>query len=151
MKKDIRYVPTPDTVVDAMLDMGNLCNLDLLLDLGCGDGRIPIRAAQRGATAIGVDIDPRLIARSRANAISSGTENKVDFQVQNLFEAELSKVTIVTLYLGHQLNRRLQPKLQSELRPGSRIVSHSFPMIDWEPDAEVEFETKLLYVWTVRK
>ncbi len=149
MKKDIRYVPTPKAVVEGMLDLCKLGPEDFLIDLGSGDGRIPIEAGVRGAQARGIDIDRSLLRRSEYNAREAGVSARVQFYWGNLFSADVSEATVVTLYLRHRINMDLRPKLLSELRPGTRIVSHSFEMGDWEPEREVEVETKLLYLWTV--
>jgi ribosomal protein L11 methylase PrmA len=150
MRKDIRYVPTPLTVVNGMLDLGRLQENDFLIDLGSGDGRIPIQAGLRGARARGIDIDPSLVLRSSHAAQKENISSRVEFQVGDLFRADLSEATFITLYLRHTVNAMLQPKLENELRKGTRIVSHSFCMVDWEPDLEIEVEAKLLFLWTVR-
>jgi 16S rRNA A1518/A1519 N6-dimethyltransferase RsmA/KsgA/DIM1 with predicted DNA glycosylase/AP lyase activity len=150
MRKDIRYVPTPHNIVEGMLDLGRLQDDDFLIDLGSGDGRIPIQAAVRGTRARGVEIDPDLVRRSLHSAHRENVSSQVEFLVGDFFRANLSEATIVTLYLRHSVNVSLQPKLQNELKKGSRVVSHSFCMVDWEPDREIEVDTKLLFVWTVR-
>lgn len=149
MRKDIRYVPTPPKVVEAMLDLAQLTPEDYLIDLGSGDGRIPIQAGLRGARAQGIDIDPSLARRSDYNAMEAGVTSLVDFQVGNFFDADLRGATVVTLYLRHAINLALRPKFLEELEPGTRIVSHSFEMGDWEPENEIEVETKFLYLWIV--
>lgn len=133
-----------------MLDLGKVGVGDFLIDLGSGDGRIPIQAARRGARARGIEIDPCLVRRSVYQANQAELSHKVDFLVQDFFEARLSEATIVTLYLRHCVNASLQPRLQNELKRGTRVVSHSFCMLDWEPDVEIEFDTKLLFLWTIR-
>lgn len=150
MKKDIRYVPTPLNIVERMLDLARVKSDDFLIDLGSGDGRIPIQAARRGARARGVEIDPCLARRGEYQVIQEKLSHLVDFLVQDLFEANLTEATVVTLYLRHYVNASLQPKLQNELKEGTRVVSHSFCMVDWEPDVELEFDSKLLFLWTVR-
>lgn len=147
MKKDIRYVPSPPAVVEGLLGLARVGPGDVLHDLGSGDGRLVIAAALRGARAIGTEIDPRLVERSRAHAAEAGVE--AEFRQGNFFDADLSGVTVVTLYLLTHLNMALSTKLRQELRPGSRIVSHSFAMGDWEPDEVIEVETKLLHLWVV--
>lgn len=149
MRKDIRFVPTPPAVVEAMLDLAELTPSDFLLDLGSGDGRIPIQAGIRGVRARGVDIDLSLVSRSDHNAIGAGVTHLVDFMVGDLFRVDLSMATVVTLYLGGSINKRLRPRLENELKPGTRIVSHSFDMPGWEPQRFVEVETKFLFMWTV--
>ena len=143
-------MPTPLNIVERMLDLARVKSDDFLIDLGSGDGRIPIQAARRGARARGIEIDPCLARRGEYQVIQEKLSHLVDFLVQDLFEANLTEATVVTLYLRHYINASLQPKLQNELKEGTRVVSHSFCMIDWEPDEEIEFDTKLLFLWTVR-
>lgn len=132
---DVPYVPTPPEVVDEMLRLADVKTGDLLYDLGCGDGRIVIAAAERfGIKAVGIDIDPIRIAESNANAAKAGTGDKVRFMQQDLFEADFKDATVVTMYLLTSVNLRLRPKLLAELRPGTRLVSHSFDMGNWDPD-----------------
>ena len=144
---------TPEDVVDRMLDLAKVTATDVVLDLGCGDGRIPIRAAQKyGARGIGVDIDPRLIELSKTNARSAGVEQLVEFRVENAMTTDVSKATVVTLYLLGSSNAKLRPILTSKLKPGSRIVSHAFSMGDWRPDKVDTFtdangSTRTLYLW----
>ena len=131
---DIEYVPTPQSVVDKLLDVAKIKKDDLLYDLGCGDGRIVINAAKRfGIHAVGIDIDPKRVAESRANVKNNGVENLVTIEEKNIFDVDLSKATVVTLYLLPELNVRLIPQLE-KLRPGSRIVSHDFDMEGVEPE-----------------
>jgi ribosomal protein L11 methylase PrmA len=118
---------------------------DVFHDLGCGDGRLVIAAARRGARAIGTEIDPSLVARCRQGALDAGIE--AEFRLGDMFVADLHDATVVTLYLYSTVNLRLRPKLQAELRPGTRLVSHSFAMGDWEPDEVVEVDTKFLHLW----
>jgi SAM-dependent methyltransferase len=132
---DVPFVPTPPEVVDEMLRLAKLKAGDVLYDLGCGDGRIVIAAAKRyGVKAIGIDIDPVRISESNANAVKAGLEGKVRFIQQDLFEADFKDATVVTMYLLTSVNLRLRPKLLTELKPGTRLVSHSFDMGDWIPD-----------------
>ena len=132
---DIYYVPTPEAVVIEMLQMAQVTQNDIVYDLGCGDGRIVIRAAKVfGARGVGVDIDPVRIKESNENARKAGVTNRVKFVEQDLFKTDLSEATVVSLYLYPELNLRLRPKLFRELRPGTRIVSHEFDMDDWKPD-----------------
>ncbi len=146
---EVPYVPTPDAVVAAMLDMAKVGPGDVLIDLGSGDGRIPIAAAERGARALGVEIDSDLVARARARARDAGVEESVDFRRENLFDTRLRDATVVTLYLLPSVNARLRPKLLTELRPGTRIVSHAFDMGDWPPEEHRLVEEKHVYRWTV--
>jgi SAM-dependent methyltransferase len=134
-KPDVEYVPTPEHVVAAMLEMAETRSTDVVYDLGCGDGRVVIAAAKDyGARGLGVDIDPERIAESRANAQAAGVADRVRFVQQDLFEMDIREATVVTLYLLPQLNRKLRPKLLSDLRPGTRVLSHDFDMGEWQPD-----------------
>jgi SAM-dependent methyltransferase len=131
---DIEYVPTPQSVVDKLLDAASITRADVVYDLGCGDGRIVINAAKRfGARAVGFDIDPRRVAESRANVKRNGVEHLVTIEQRDIFEVDLSPATVVTLYLLPELNVRLLPQLE-RLRPGARIVSHDFDMEGAEPE-----------------
>lgn len=132
---DVPFVPTPPEVVDEMLRLADIKAGDVLYDLGCGDGRIVIAAAKRyGIKAIGIDIDPVRIEESNENAAKAGLTGKVRFIQQNLFEADFRDATVVTMYLLTSVNIRLRPKLLAELKPGTRLVSHSFEMDEWRPD-----------------
>jgi SAM-dependent methyltransferase len=132
---DVPFVPTPPEVVDEMLRLAQVKSGDVLYDLGCGDGRIVIAAAKRyGVKAIGIDIDPVRIGESNENARAAGLAGKVKFIQQDLFEADFKDATVVTMYLLTSVNLRLRPKLLTDLRPGTRLVSHSFEMGDWRPD-----------------
>jgi ubiquinone/menaquinone biosynthesis C-methylase UbiE len=137
--------------VDAMLEMAGVGPDDVLYDLGSGDGRIPVTAAQRfGIRAVGIDINPVRISEANANAEEAGVTDKVTFIEGDLFDAYISDATVVTLYLLQSLNVRLRPKLLSELQPGTRIVSHSFDMAnEWEPEETREVEGSMIYLWTV--
>ena len=139
---DVPFVPTPPEVVDEMLKMANLKPGDVLYDLGCGDGRIVIAAAKRyGVKALGIDIDPVRIKESNENAVAAGLEGKVRFIQQDLFEADFHDATVVTMYLLTSVNLRLRPKLLAELKPGTRLVSHSFDMGEWKADKTSLVET----------
>ncbi|MGY0633076.1 SAM-dependent methyltransferase [Luteimonas sp. A478] len=148
---DVIYVPTPEPVVDAMLEMAGVGPDDVLYDLGSGDGRIPVTAAKRfGIRAVGIDINPVRIMEANANAEEAGVTDKVTFIEGDLFDAHISDATVVTLYLLQSLNVKLRPKLLSELRPGTRIVSHSFDMAnEWEPEQTREVNGSMVYLWTV--
>jgi SAM-dependent methyltransferase len=135
---DVQYVPTPYEVVDEMLRLTGVTQEDVVYDLGCGDGRLVITAAQRfGASGVGIDIDPQRVRESRANADKAGVANRVQFLQQDLFEADIRDATVVTLYLLSKLNVELRPKLLRDLRPGTRVVSHDFDMAEWRPDQTV--------------
>ena len=134
-KLDVPYVPTPQTVVDAMLSLAAVNKDDVVYDLGCGDGRIVITAAKKyGARGVGVDIDPERIKEANANAKLAGVSDRVKFIEQDLFQTDFKDASVVTLYLLPDINLKLRPKLLSELKPGTRVVSHSFDMGDWKPD-----------------
>jgi SAM-dependent methyltransferase len=139
---DVPFVPTPPEVVDQMLKMVDLKPGDVLYDLGCGDGRIVITAAKKyGVKALGIDIDPVRIKESTENAAEAGLEGKVRFIQQDLFEADFHDATVVTMYLLTSVNLRLRPKLLAELKPGTRLVSHSFDMGEWKPDKTALVQT----------
>jgi SAM-dependent methyltransferase len=147
---DVIYVPTPDKVVDRMLEMARVTAKDLVYDLGCGDGRIVITAAKRyGARGVGVDIDPARIREANANGKAAGLGGKVKFILGDLFETDISPATVVTLYLLTSLNLKLKPKLLADLRPGTRVVSHAFDMGDWKPEQEDYVEGSNVYLWRV--
>ena len=135
-KPEVPYVPTPEKVVEEMLKMAQVGKNDVLYDLGCGDGRIVITATKKyGCRGVGIDIDPVRIKESRENAVKAKVSNRVKFIQMDLFEADISDATVVTLYLLSKVNLRLRPKLFQELSPGTRIVSHNFNMGEWKPDA----------------
>jgi SAM-dependent methyltransferase len=134
---DTPFVITPTNVVSAMLDLAKLAPGDRLIDLGSGDGRIVIAAAQRGATGVGIEIDANLVERSRESARRLNLEGRATFVTQDLFETDFSDADVVTLYLLPDVNKRLQPKLFSTLRPGARIVSHDYDLGGWPPDKEI--------------
>ena len=149
---DVVYVPTPQPVVDAMLTLAAVTEKDVVYDLGCGDGRIPITAAQKfGARGVGIDIDPKRIEEANENAKAAGVTDKVTFLTQDLFESDISAATVVTLYLLPSLNEKLMPKLKRELKPGTRVVSHAFTMgTTWPPDSRAEAEGKSVYLWIIK-
>jgi SAM-dependent methyltransferase len=147
-EKEVPYVPTPTSVVDAMLEMAEVRKTDTVYDLGCGDGRIVISAAKKyGAKGFGVDIDPERIRESEENARAAGVADRVDFAVKNLYDIDLAQVDVVTLYLLPSVNMKLRPKLFKELRPGARVVSHAFDMGDWKPDAHRVVDGRNVYLW----
>ena len=145
---DVIYVPTPPAVVARMLDLAKVGPNDIVYDLGCGDGRIVVAAAKRGARATGVDIDPERIAEARANVKKAGVGDRARIIEGDLFEMDLKDATVVTLYLLPELNLRLRPKLL-QLKPGTRIVSHAFDMGDWKPERVEQVEGKTIYYWSV--
>lgn len=132
--KDVMWVPTPEALVNTMLDLAKVGANDYLVDLGSGDGRLVIMAAGRGAQALGIEYDARLVAYARAAAVKAGVAAKTQFLQADLFATDFSKATVVTLFLGADLNRKLVPKLL-QLRPGTRIVSNTHAVGDWPPDA----------------
>jgi SAM-dependent methyltransferase len=148
------YVPTPSDVVDRMLALAKVGPRDVVYDLGCGDGRIVIAAAQKfGARGVGVDIDANLINQADANAKAAGVDRRVKFLVQDAMTVDVSDATVVTLYLLSASNVKLRPILTRQLRRGARIVSHSFAMGDWEPEVVDTFKdsngtSRTLYLWT---
>ena len=152
--QDVPDVRTPLAVVNEMLRLADVTASDVVYDLGSGDGRILIAAARdRGARGVGLEIDPALVAQSAERARRLGLADRLSFRQQDLFEADLTPATVVTLYLSPDLNRRLRPKLLSELRPGARIVSHSFDMGDWAPARTLQVSSNegshTLYLWVV--
>lgn len=135
---DVPYVPTPWNVVEAMLGLAKVGPDDYVVDLGSGDGRIVIAAAKKhGARGFGVDIDGALVSEAQREARRQGVSDKVSFATRNLFITDISKATVITMYLFPQVNMRLRPRFLKELRPGTRIVSHEFDMDDWQPDHKV--------------
>lgn len=152
-KPDVIFVPTPEPVVKQMLTMAKVGPNDVVYDLGCGDGRIPIAAVRDfGAkSAVCVDIDPVRIKEARANVKRAGLEDKIEVRHADLFKVDTSPASVVTLYLLESLNVKLRPKLQRELKAGSRIVSQSFSMGDWKPVAQATVEEKPVYLWTISR
>jgi len=146
----VPFVPTPQEVVDAMLELAEVKKGDVLYDLGSGDGRIPITAAKRyGVTALGIDINPQRVKEANENAQREGVTDLVTFRTGDLFQTDLSKASVVTLYLLPEVNLKLRPKLLRELKPGTRIVSHAFNMGDWEPDETRDIDGRTIFMWTV--
>jgi SAM-dependent methyltransferase len=146
---EVPFVPTPHDLVQKMLDLAQVTAADYLIDLGCGDGRIAVAAAQRGARALGVDLDPLRIQEAAARARLAEVEARVVFRRQDLFRTPIYEATVVALYLLPEINLRLRPRLLTELRPGSRIVSHAFDMGDWRPDAEDMLDRRRIFLWIV--
>jgi SAM-dependent methyltransferase len=153
-KPDVVYIPTPHHVVAEMLRLASVTQDDVVYDLGSGDGRVVIAAGKHfGARAVGVDIDPERIEEGRTHAHNGGLADRVQFLQQDLFATDLREATVVTLYLLPRLNMQLRPKLLSELRPGTRVVSHAFDMEDWQPDKELRVpgssSDHFVYYWVV--
>ena len=153
-KLDVPYVPTPEHVVAKMLELAKPTRKDLVYDLGSGDGRIVITAArQYGSRGVGYDIDPQRIREANENARVAGVTDRVRFVQQDLFQADLSEATIVTLYLLPEINLKLRPKLLKELKPGTRIVSHTYGLGDWDPIRTETLDSAtgqhLVFYWVV--
>jgi SAM-dependent methyltransferase len=147
---EVPYVPTPQEVVVAMLHAANVKPEDVLYDLGCGDGRIVVTAAQQfGARATGVDLDPERLSEAQANARRAGVTDRVRFLQQDLFATELRDATVVTLYLLPAVNLKLRPLLLRDLQPGARVVSHAFDMGEWQPDQVLQVSRRTVYLWVV--
>jgi ribosomal protein L11 methylase PrmA len=150
------YVVTPLDVVERMLTLARVGPNDVVYDLGCGDGRVVIMAAQKfGARGVGVDIEPALVEQALTNAKTAGVDERVTFRVQDALTVDVSPATVVTLYLLASANARLRPTLMQQLRPGARIVSHNFPIGDWEPEVVDNFSDsggrkRTLYLWNIR-
>ncbi len=154
VKPDIGYLPTPQEAVEVMLSLAEVCEADILYDLGSGDGRVLITAAQKfGTRGVGIDIDPQRISQAIANANQAGVDDRVTFLQQNLFESDFYEATIVVLYLLPHLNLRLRPRLLQQLKPRTRILSHDFDMGDWQPHqvktVQTPEETATIYQWIV--
>lgn len=147
---DVPFVESPQPVVSKMLELANVSKDDVVYDLGSGDGRIPISAATKyGARGVGIEIKPHLVEKARKNAKRSGVSELVEFRQGDLFEADISEATVVTLYLLPSVNDRLRPKLFRELKPGTRVVSHDFDMNEWEPDTTWDSAGETVYRWTI--
>src|SRR5262245_19666251 len=149
---DIHLVPTRQSIADAMLRLAHVNSNDIVYDLGAGDGRIVITAAQKyGARGVRIELAPKLIRISRETAVEGAVEHKVAFIEGDLFAADISPATVVTLYLSTTVNMRLEPKLKRELGRGARIVSQRFPIGNWTPDETIEAEGEKLLLWTIRE
>jgi cyclopropane fatty-acyl-phospholipid synthase-like methyltransferase len=147
---DIHWAGTPQAIADAMLKLARVTAADVVYDLGSGDGRIVILAAQKyGAAGVGIEIDHRLVEISRRVAEEGQVADRVAFSEGDLFSADISSATVVTMWLSDSVNARLEEKLKRELRPGARIVSHQFPIGRWSPDETIRIENANLYLWTI--
>lgn len=148
---DVPFVPTPTEVVNKMLSVAGVNSRDILYDLGCGDGRIVVAAAKdrRVRKAIGFDLDPERIRESNMNARQAGVGGRVSFQQKDLFDVDISEATVVSMYLLPAVNLKLRPKLLTDLKPGTRLVSHDFDMGDWQPDNTVQISGHTIYYWVV--
>jgi len=148
---DVHFAATPQAAVDAMLDVAHVKARDIVYDLGSGDGRIVITAAKKyGARGVGIEIDPGLVKKAKDHAAAAGVANRVRFVTRDLFTANISEATVVTLYLLQSINERLRPKLIRELKPGTRIVSHMFTMgPEWPPEQALEVDRSRIFFWTI--
>jgi ribosomal protein L11 methylase PrmA len=147
---DVPYVSSSSAVVDGMLKLARVTKGDVVYDLGCGDGRIVIAAARDyGARGVGIDINPELIQGARVNARKAHVEALVKFEENDLFAADIRNATVVALYLLPNVNLRLRPKLLKELKPGARVVSHSWDMGDWKPDSKQTVDGRTSYLWII--
>jgi tRNA A58 N-methylase Trm61 len=147
---DVIFVPTPNDVVSAMLRLAGVSKKDTVYDLGCGDGRIVITAAQKyGARGVGIDIDPDRVKEATENTRKAAVSDRVKIVRGDLFEADISPATVVTLYLLTDLNLKLRPKLMKELKPGTRVVSHAFSMGDWKPEKTEDVGGTTVYLWRI--
>lgn len=150
LQSDVPYVRTPQGIVDTMLSVANVTADDVVYDLGSGDGRIPIKAARTyGARAVGIEIKSDLVEEARLNAREAGVSDLVTFRQGDLFKADISEASVVTLYLVPSVNLRLRPKLLRELEPGTRVVSHDFDMEEWAPDTTIQSGDDVVYRWTI--
>lgn len=152
VKTDVVYIPTPQDVVDGMLKMAGVKKGDYLIDLGSGDGRMVVTAAKAyGARGFGVDIDPKRVEEANENARLAGVTDQVEFRIQNLYETDISKADVLTLYLLTEINMKLRPTILSTMRPGSRVVSHAFDMGEWKADQEHRFQAtgRRMLFWVV--
>jgi SAM-dependent methyltransferase len=148
--REVRYQPSPMPVVRAMLELAQVGPDDVVYDLGSGDGRFPITAAKEfGARGVGIEIDPALVERARASAREAGVEDRVEFRVSDMYEADVRPATVVTLFLHPEPNLKLRPMLLGQLRPGSRIASYIWDMGDWEPDEVRTVNNRSIYLWRV--
>ncbi len=149
---DVIYVPTPQEIVVEMLRLARVGPGDVVYDLGSGDGRIPIAAVTEfgAARGVGIDIDPQRIAEANANARAAGVAERVTFLNQDLFTSDFKDATVVTLFLLQSMNIRLRPRLRTELRPGTRVVAHTFDFGDWVPDQTIQALGKNIFLWTIR-
>ena len=146
--KDVIWVPTPDVLIEAMLDAAKLTQEDYLIDLGSGDGRIVIAAARRGARALGIEYNPEMVKLSRRNAEKEFVADRASFVEGDIFESDFSQASVITMYLLPNLNLKLRPTLL-DLKPGTRIVSHAFTMAEWEADETIHKEGRTAYLWIV--
>jgi SAM-dependent methyltransferase len=148
-KKIVPFVPTPQEVVDKMIELAGVKKGDVVYDLGSGDGRIVITAAKKGAKATGFDVDGDLVKESRANIQKAGVQDSAEIKHQDILTVDLSPASVVTMYLLPDVNLKLRPNILSQMKPGSRIVSHAFDMGDWKPDKTERVNGRTVYLWIV--
>ena len=148
-KKIVPFVPTPQEVVDKMVELAGVKKGDVVYDLGSGDGRIVITAAKKGAKAVGFEIDGDLVKQSRDNIRKAGVQEQAEIRQQDILTVDLSAASVVTMYLLPDVNLQSKPKILSQLKAGSRVVSHAFDMGDWKPDRIERIEGRTLYLWTI--
>ena len=150
---DVVYIPTPQPVVEAMLELAGVTAGDTVYDLGSGDGRIVITAAKKyGARGVGIELDPALAKKAAENAAAAGVSDRVRFRIENMFTAKIGDATVVTMYLLQSLNERLRPKLVRELKPGTRIVSHVFNMgPEWPPERSLTIDRHPIFLWRISR
>jgi SAM-dependent methyltransferase len=148
-KKIVPFVPTPQEVVDKMIELAGVKKGDVVYDLGSGDGRIVITAAKKGARAVGFDVDGDLVKESRENIRKAGVQELAEIRHQDILTVDLSGASVVTMYLLPDVNLKLRPNVLSQMKPGSRVVSHAFDMGDWKPDKTERVNGRTIYFWTV--
>jgi SAM-dependent methyltransferase len=148
-KKIVPFVPTPQEVVDKMIELAGVKKGDVVYDLGSGDGRIVITAAKKGARAVGFDVDGDLVKESRENIRKAGVHELAEIRQQDILTVDLSGASVVTMYLLPDVNLKLRPNVLSQMKPGSRVVSHAFDMGDWKPDKTERVNGRTIYLWTV--
>ena len=148
-KKIVPFVPTPQEVVDKMIELAGVKKGDVVYDLGSGDGRIVITAAKKGARAVGFDVDGDLVKESRENIRKAGVQELAEIKQQDILTVDLSGASVVTMYLLPDVNMKLRPNVLSQMKPGSRVVSHAFDMGDWKPEKTERVDGRTIYLWTV--
>lgn len=147
---DVPFEPSPHHVVDEMLKLADVRKTDVVYDLGCGDGRIVIAAAQKyGARGVGIDIDPQRIKESQENARAARVADRVTFRNEDLFEANIAEATVVTLFLWPEVNLKLRSKLLADLKPGTRVVSYYWDMGEWQAEKTIKIDGHTIYLWTI--
>jgi SAM-dependent methyltransferase len=148
-KKIVPFVPSPQVVVDKMVELAGVKKGDVVFDMGSGDGRIVIAAAKRGARAVGFEIDGDLVKESRENIRKAGVQDLAEIRQQDILTVDFSPASVVTMYLLPDVNLKLKPNLMSQLKPGSRLVSHAFDMGDWKPEKVERVDGRTIYFWTI--